>query len=57
LFVGTILVSGFLGAAVAHLYSEPMNSFLRGKLGRTSKKPIQIAYEPDALESGTVATS
>lgn len=29
LFVATILVSGLLGAAVARLYSEPMNRFLR----------------------------
>jgi peptidoglycan/LPS O-acetylase OafA/YrhL len=29
LFVATILVSGLLGAAVAGLYSEPMNRFLR----------------------------
>ena len=30
-FVATILVSGFLGEAVARLYSEPMNDFLRKK--------------------------
>ena len=29
LFVATILVAGFLGAAVSGLYSEPMNRFLR----------------------------
>jgi len=29
LFVATILVSGLLGAAVARVYSEPMNRFLR----------------------------
>jgi peptidoglycan/LPS O-acetylase OafA/YrhL len=33
LFVATILVSGLLGAAVAGLYSEPMNRFLRSRLG------------------------
>lgn len=34
LFAATILVAGFLGAAIAHLYSEPMNRFLR----QTSRK-------------------
>ena len=29
LFVASILVAGLLGAVVAHLYSEPMNRFLR----------------------------
>ena len=29
LFVATILISGLMGAAVARLYSEPMNRFLR----------------------------
>jgi peptidoglycan/LPS O-acetylase OafA/YrhL len=33
LFVSTILVSGLLGAAVAGLYSEPMNRFLRSRWG------------------------
>jgi peptidoglycan/LPS O-acetylase OafA/YrhL len=33
LFVTTILVSGLLGAAVAELYSEPMNRFLRSRFG------------------------
>jgi peptidoglycan/LPS O-acetylase OafA/YrhL len=33
LFVATILVAGLLGAAVAVLYSEPMNRFLRSRSG------------------------
>jgi peptidoglycan/LPS O-acetylase OafA/YrhL len=33
LFVTTILISGLLGAAVARLYSEPMNRFLRRTAG------------------------
>jgi peptidoglycan/LPS O-acetylase OafA/YrhL len=59
LFVATILVSGFLGAAVARLYSEPMNRVLRSKLGGTAKKlsPIQIVCEPNTLQDGTVAPS
>ena len=59
LFVATILVSGFLGAAVARLYSEPMNNLLRNKLGHTARRlsPIQVAYEPDALQDGTVTPS
>jgi peptidoglycan/LPS O-acetylase OafA/YrhL len=36
LFVATILVSGLLGAAVAGLYSEPMNRFLRSRTGQSS---------------------
>jgi peptidoglycan/LPS O-acetylase OafA/YrhL len=31
LFLVTILVSGFVGEAVARLYSEPMNKWLRGR--------------------------
>ena len=31
LFVSTILIAGLLGAAVADLYSEPMNRFLRSR--------------------------
>ena len=30
-FVGTILISGLLGAAVARFYSEPMNRYLRNR--------------------------
>ena len=33
LFQATILVSGLLGEAVARLYSEPMNHYLRGRTG------------------------
>ena len=28
-FVATILVAGLLGGAISHLYSEPLNSWLR----------------------------
>ena len=57
LFVATILVSGLFGAAVAHLYSEPMNSLLRSKLGGTAKKlsAVQVACASDGLQDGTVA--
>lgn len=33
LFIAVILTSGFLGEAVAHFYSEPMNRFLRSRWG------------------------
>jgi peptidoglycan/LPS O-acetylase OafA/YrhL len=33
LFVSTILIAGLLGAAVSGLYSEPMNRFLRRRVG------------------------
>ena len=58
LFVATILVSGFLGFAVAHLYSEPMNHLLREKLGSTDGKlaSIQVGYEPGRFQDGTVAS-
>jgi peptidoglycan/LPS O-acetylase OafA/YrhL len=43
LFTMTILVAGLLGAAVAHLYSEPMNRYLRQSLSRTSERhPLAI---------------
>ena len=59
LFVVTIPISGFVGVAVARLYSEPMNSLLRRKLKSSAKKlsPIQAAYAPDQLQDGTVAPS
>jgi peptidoglycan/LPS O-acetylase OafA/YrhL len=56
-FVGTILISGLLGAAVANLYSEPMNRFLRSKLGSTGRKVPSNAYEAGGLQDGTVASS
>jgi peptidoglycan/LPS O-acetylase OafA/YrhL len=56
-FVGTILISGLLGAAVANLYSEPTNRFLRSKLGSTGRKVPSNAYEPGGLQDGTVASS
>jgi hypothetical protein len=47
LFVATIPISGFVGVAVARLYSEPMNQLLRSKPGSTGRNlsSIQIAYE------------
>jgi peptidoglycan/LPS O-acetylase OafA/YrhL len=44
LFAVTILVAGFLGAAVAHLYSEPINRYLR-QWSRIA--PAQIVSVPD----------
>ena len=56
-FVGTVLISGLLGAAVARLYSEPMNRLLRSKLGNSGRKAPSIAYEAGGLQDGTVASS
>jgi peptidoglycan/LPS O-acetylase OafA/YrhL len=57
LFVFTILIAGLLGAAVASLYSEPINRFLRGKLRSTDRKVPSIAYETSGLQGGTVSSS
>lgn len=49
LFVMVTVLSGFLGAAVARWYSEPMNRWLRSRSGYESKKLASI------LDSGTLA--
>jgi peptidoglycan/LPS O-acetylase OafA/YrhL len=46
LFVFAILVSGWLGAGVANLYSEPMNRLLRSKSGSASGDVRSIALAP-----------
>jgi peptidoglycan/LPS O-acetylase OafA/YrhL len=40
LFVATILVAGFTGAAVSGLYSEPMNRFLRREARSGHARPV-----------------
>lgn len=57
LFVVTILIAGLLGAALANLYSEPMNRFLRSKSGSASSRlaSIRVACDPNRLRDGTVA--
>jgi hypothetical protein len=52
LFVSTILVSGLLGAAVAGLYSEPMNRVLRRGWGSDSNR-VDRARQ-DAGRAGAV---
>jgi len=52
LFVATILVSGLLGAAVAGLYSEPMNRFLRR--GRGSDPQREARARQDAGRASSV---
>jgi peptidoglycan/LPS O-acetylase OafA/YrhL len=52
LFVVTILVSGLLGAAVAGLYSEPMNRLLRRGWGRDPNR-VDRARQ-DAGRAGAV---
>ena len=48
LFVSTILIAGLLGAAVANLYSEPMNRLLRSysEIGHRTVTPFQVAAAP-----------
>ena len=54
LFLSAILVSGWLGAGVANLYSEPMNRFLRGKSGGASGNVLSGALAP--AEEATVTS-
>jgi len=42
LFTTTILVAGFLGAAVAYCYSEPMNRKLRQRLRNIQHRPASV---------------
>lgn len=42
LFTLTIVVAGVLGGAVAHFYSEPMNRYLRQRLGNAGPRPIPV---------------
>jgi peptidoglycan/LPS O-acetylase OafA/YrhL len=60
LFVVTILIAALLGAAVARLYSEPMNRILRNRLGPSAGKKLssaQVGYVTGGLQDGTVAPS
>jgi peptidoglycan/LPS O-acetylase OafA/YrhL len=43
LFTITIVVAGILGGAVAHFYSEPMNRYLRQRLGNTEPQSASVA--------------
>jgi peptidoglycan/LPS O-acetylase OafA/YrhL len=49
LFGATILVSGLLGAAVAGLFSEPMNRFLRRRWGGNRGKLTPAAEPADGV--------
>jgi len=49
-FVLTILIAGLLGAVIAHLYSEPMNRYLRN---RSRTAPTTIRSQP-AIETKAV---
>ena len=48
LFVATILVAAVLGAAVAHLYSEPMNKYLRNRWQSTREQATADPHEDGA---------
>lgn len=54
-FVGTIVISGLLGAAVATFYSEPMNRLLRNRSAAIPSKTTVVAFEPEALGDRAVA--
>lgn len=56
-FLLTVAISALLGAAVANLYSEPMNRFLRSKSGKFDTKTPSTMYEPASLQDGTVTPS
>jgi peptidoglycan/LPS O-acetylase OafA/YrhL len=52
-FVGTILISGFLGAAVARFYSEPMNRYLRNRSRDTQGQSASVMDAlPGAITEG-----
>ena len=55
MFAFTILLAAFLGAGVAHVYSEPANRFLRGKSGKPGRNEASIAPTPG--QEVTVASS
>lgn len=52
LFTVTILIAGLLGAAVAHLYSEPMNRYLRKSFSRTSER-YSMAIADTQINAGS----
>jgi peptidoglycan/LPS O-acetylase OafA/YrhL len=56
-FVGTVLISGLLGAAVARIYSEPMNRFLRLRFGIHVTTPSTIQVACRLAESADVSRS
>jgi peptidoglycan/LPS O-acetylase OafA/YrhL len=53
LFVVTILVAGSLGAAVAGVYSEPMNRFLRRGAESGHRKPAPVEEATNSRASDT----
>lgn len=50
LFTVAIVVAGFLGAAVAHLYSEPMNRYLRQRAQTVQGQPASVP-DPQSVPS------
>lgn len=46
LFALTIVIAGVLGAAIAHLYSEPMNRYLRSRWRSTQSQPSLFTDVP-----------
>lgn len=51
LFIITILLAGFFGAAVAYLYSEPMNRYLRQRLRTAQGQPAPALNTPPVVPS------
>ena len=51
LFTITILIAGILGSLVAHLYSEPMNRYLRQKSRNEQTQPTPVVDTPAIVPS------
>jgi len=51
LFVVTILIAGVLGAVVAHLYSEPINRYLRERLRSIQDQPELVTGVQNVVAS------
>jgi len=53
LFATAILFAAFLGAAVAHLYSEPMNRYLRRRWrGAQGETAVVVEVVPVTVSEG-----
>jgi peptidoglycan/LPS O-acetylase OafA/YrhL len=56
LFIGTILIAGILGAAVARLYSEPMNRLLRS-YSRSAQGQLVPVIDPQNIVRSETASA
>src|SRR5258708_27775506 len=51
LFTITILIAGIFGSLIAHLYSEPMNRYLRQKSRNEQTQPAPVVDTPAIVPS------